>query len=108
MKPLIDREGTLAAAFMASPPSKAGIAVALGAGGARGIAHVVVLEALDELGLRPTMIVGHLHGRHHRGSLCGGHFRQRIAPAPVPDPAAGANMSWRGCSRRVSAALPIC
>ena len=34
------------------------IALALGAGGARGIAHIVVLEALDELGLRPSMIVG--------------------------------------------------
>ena len=34
------------------------IALALGAGGARGIAHVVVLEVLDELGLRPAVIAG--------------------------------------------------
>lgn len=34
------------------------VAVALGSGGARGIAHVVALEALDELGIRPTAIAG--------------------------------------------------
>ncbi|RBP15844.1 NTE family protein [Roseiarcus fermentans] len=34
------------------------IAVALGSGGARGIAHVAVLETLDELGIRPTAIAG--------------------------------------------------
>lgn len=34
------------------------VAVALGSGGARGIAHVEVLEALDELGIRPTAIAG--------------------------------------------------
>lgn len=39
----------------ASSPS---IAVALGGGGARGIAHVHVAEVLDELGLRPRAIAG--------------------------------------------------
>ncbi|KAA2236221.1 patatin-like phospholipase family protein [Salinarimonas soli] len=34
------------------------IAVALGAGGARGLAHIPVLEALDELGLRPVALAG--------------------------------------------------
>lgn len=34
------------------------VALALGAGGARGLAHVVVLEALDDLGLVPVEIVG--------------------------------------------------
>jgi NTE family protein len=33
-------------------------ALALGAGGARGLAHIAVFEALDELGLRPTAIAG--------------------------------------------------
>jgi NTE family protein len=31
-------------------------ALALGAGGARGLAHIAVFEALDELGLVPTAI----------------------------------------------------
>ena len=30
-------------------------ALALGAGGARGLAHIAVLEALDEMGVRPPM-----------------------------------------------------
>ncbi len=34
------------------------IGLALGGGGARGIGHVVILEALDEMGLRPTAIAG--------------------------------------------------
>jgi NTE family protein len=34
------------------------IALALGAGGARGLAHVAALQALDELGLKPSLIIG--------------------------------------------------
>lgn len=34
------------------------IALALGGGGARGLAHIAVLEALDDLGLRPVSITG--------------------------------------------------
>jgi NTE family protein len=33
-------------------------ALALGAGGARGLAHIAVVEALDEMGLRPVAIAG--------------------------------------------------
>jgi len=43
---------------IAPPPTSPDITLALGGGGARGLAHIVVLEALDELGLRPTRIVG--------------------------------------------------
>jgi NTE family protein len=34
------------------------LALALGGGGARGLAHIVVLEALDDLGVRPVAIAG--------------------------------------------------
>ena len=34
------------------------IALALGGGGARGIAHIAMLEAFDELGLKPKIIAG--------------------------------------------------
>lgn len=34
------------------------VAIALGGGGARGIAHVLALEALDELGVKPAAIAG--------------------------------------------------
>lgn len=40
------------------PAAREGLGVALGAGGARGLAHVVLLEALDELGVRPVAITG--------------------------------------------------
>ncbi|MBS7540529.1 patatin-like phospholipase family protein [Ancylobacter lacus] len=39
-------------------PAGPRIAVALGSGGARGLAHILVLEALDEMGLRPVAIAG--------------------------------------------------
>ena len=39
-------------------PQDPTFAVAFGGGGARGIAHINVIEALDELGIRPTAISG--------------------------------------------------
>jgi NTE family protein len=39
-------------------PSERRIGLALGGGGARGLAHLHVLEAFDELGVRPAAIVG--------------------------------------------------
>ena len=40
------------------PEPSRSIAVALGGGGARGLAHILVVEAMDELGLRPARIAG--------------------------------------------------
>jgi len=40
---------------MSATPS---VAVAFGCGGARGLAHIHVIEALDELGIRPVAIAG--------------------------------------------------
>ncbi len=34
------------------------IGIALGAGGAKGLAHVLILEALDELALKPSYVTG--------------------------------------------------
>lgn len=34
------------------------IALALGGGGARGLAHILMLEVFDELGIRPKLIAG--------------------------------------------------
>ncbi|WP_321382261.1 patatin-like phospholipase family protein [Rhizobium sp.] len=39
-------------------PSTPTVAVAFGAGGARGFAHILVLEALEELGIEPVAIAG--------------------------------------------------
>jgi NTE family protein len=46
-----------------SPPR---IGLALGGGSARGLAHIAILEALDELGLKPAAIAG-----TSMGSICG-------------------------------------
>lgn len=39
-------------------PSAPSVALALGGGGARGLAHIHVIEAFDELGIRPVVIAG--------------------------------------------------
>lgn len=33
-------------------------ALAFGAGGARGLAHIAIVEALDEMGIKPVAIAG--------------------------------------------------
>jgi NTE family protein len=40
------------------PATRPTIALALGGGGARGLAHILMLEVFDELGLKPKVIVG--------------------------------------------------
>jgi len=34
------------------------VGLALGGGGVRGLAHILMLEALDQLGVRPSIIAG--------------------------------------------------
>src|SRR5262252_526688 len=42
-----------------SPPAVVpSIALALGGGGARGLAHILMLEVFEELGLRPNILAG--------------------------------------------------
>ncbi len=56
------------------------IGLVLGGGGARGITHVPVMEALDDLGLRPTAIagtsIGAIYGAARAGGLSGADLRQ--------------------------------
>src|SRR6185503_2877453 len=40
------------------PATRPTIALALGGGGARGLAHILMLEVFDELGLKPKVIAG--------------------------------------------------
>jgi NTE family protein len=46
--------------------------LALGGGGARGLAHIAMLEAFDELGLKPTMIAGCSMGAMVGAAYAGG------------------------------------
>ena len=55
------------------------IGLALGGGGARGLAHVAVLEAFDELGLKPAVIagtsIGAIFGAAYASGLSAAHIR---------------------------------
>jgi NTE family protein len=57
-------------------------ALALGAGGARGLAHIAVFEALDELGLRPAAIagssIGALGGALYAAGMTGKAIRRHV------------------------------
>ena len=56
------------------------IGFALGSGGARGLAHVGVLAALEEAGIRADLVAG-----TSMGSIVGGLYAQHIDPAVVWD-----------------------
>ena len=56
------------------------VGVALGAGGARGLAHIVVLEALEELGVRAVAVSGSSMGAIVGArALVKGHVPPRVA-----------------------------
>ncbi|MGX1740790.1 patatin-like phospholipase family protein [Bosea sp. NPDC055353] len=58
------------------------IALVLGAGGARGLSHIAVLEAFDELGLRPARIsgcsIGAIIGAAFAAGLSGRELREHV------------------------------
>jgi NTE family protein len=56
------------------------IALALGGGSARGLAHIVVLEAFDELGIKPSIIAG-----TSMGSICGACYAAGLSAAEIRD-----------------------
>ena len=57
-------------------------ALALGAGGARGLAHIAVIEALDEMGLKPVAIagssIGAVIGAGYAAGLSGRAMRRHL------------------------------
>lgn len=55
-----------------------GIGLALGSGGASGLAHIVVVEALEELGLRPECISGSSIGALIGGLVAAGYDAKRL------------------------------
>jgi NTE family protein len=58
---------------MTARPAKRRIALALGGGGARGLAHIAVLEALDEAGITPVAIAGTSIGAIIGAAYAAGH-----------------------------------
>src|ERR1700720_4244708 len=57
-------------------------ALALGSGGARGLAHIAVIEALDEMGVKPTAIagtsIGALIGAAYAAGMRGKDIRHHV------------------------------
>ncbi|PZM07734.1 Patatin [Rhizobium tubonense] len=78
----------------ASGPS---VAVAFGGGGARGLSHIHIIEALDELGIRPVAIggssIGAIMGAGMAAGMTGAEIRD-YALASVGNKTAVANMIW--------------
>jgi NTE family protein len=58
---------------MSALPAKPRIALALGGGGARGLAHIAVLEAFDEAGIVPVAIAGTSIGAIIGAAYAAGH-----------------------------------
>lgn len=54
------------------PEGASRIGLALGGGGARGLAHIIVLEALDEMGVRPDIVAGTSIGAILGSAYCAG------------------------------------
>jgi len=58
------------------------IALALGSGGARGLAHIAVLEALDDLGVKPVAVagasIGALIGAAYAAGMSGKEIRHYV------------------------------
>src|ERR1700742_5245382 len=58
------------------------LAIAFGGGGARGIAHIQVIEALDELGIVPVMIagssIGAIMGAGMAAGMAGAEIREFV------------------------------
>jgi len=58
------------------------VGVALGGGGARGIAHIAVLEALDDMGVKPVAIagtsIGALIGAAYAAGMTGKEIRRYL------------------------------
>jgi NTE family protein len=62
------------------PARKPTIGLALGGGGARGLAHIAMLEAFDELGVKPAVIagtsIGALYGAAYASGISGRELRE--------------------------------
>lgn len=62
----------------AAAPGGPTFAVAFGGGGARGLAHIHVIEALDELGIRPVAVAGTSIGSIMAAAVASGMTGQHI------------------------------
>jgi hypothetical protein len=84
------------------------IAVALGAGGARGLAHVLVVEAFDELGVKPAAIAGASMGAVVGAAWAAGWVSPAVQrPSGLPGSAASGSGRSHLRRRRPSPPSPL-
>src|SRR5262245_55378228 len=76
------------------------IGLALGGGSARGLAHIVVLEALDELGLKPAAIAG-----TSMGAICGALYAAGLPASEIRTEFAGRLASRIAFARQTAGRL---
>ncbi|MCF8077601.1 MAG: patatin-like phospholipase family protein [Desulfotignum sp.] len=71
------------------PPDQPSIGVALGAGGANGLAHILMLEALDEMGIQVARIagssIGAIVGSLYAAGMSGKEIRDLVARFVLSD-----------------------
>ena len=76
--------------FFRRKPKVRKIGLALGGGGARGLAHIQVLETLDELGIRPYRMagtsIGAVVGALYASGLSGKEIRELVHQWQTPRP----------------------
>lgn len=82
---------------MVSRSASPSVAVSFGGGGARGLAHIHIIEALDELGIRPVAIsgssIGAIMGSGMASGMSGAEIRDH-ALASIGNKKAVANRIW--------------
>ena len=91
---------TAGAAGAPRPPGHPRVGLALGGGSARGLAHIVVLEALDELGLKPAAIVG-----TSMGAICGALYAAGLPASEIRAGFAGRLASRAAFARQLAGRL---
>jgi len=84
------------------------VAIAFGGGGARGLAHIHIIEALDELGIRPVAIsgssIGAIMGAGMASGLSGLEIRDH-ALSTVGSPSTALGRIWRARPNTVKNAI---
>lgn len=77
------------------------VALALGGGSARGLAHIAILEAFDELGIKPTVIAG-----TSIGAIVGACYAAGLSAKEIRDHAADLLSSRGAVLYRLASHLP--
>ncbi len=92
-------------------PTHPRIGLALGGGAARGLAHIVVLETLDELGIKPAFIagcsIGALLGAAYASGIGGREIRAHALEVLASPGRAARQLFWPGGGKQAPKALNL-